>query len=458
MKKDPKIIELHSHAENNEIEILKSKTCSCFFCRQTYSARLVNDWISDERGVTAICPECGMDAVIGDACGLPLDKPTLKEMNLAYYGEDYMEKHPAAAKKYVERYKEGKITHKPANEALYIQYLYSLASQGEEDAAFSLGELYELGSEFTAADPQVAFSYYGMECLSKNGDALTRLGVLSENGSLGKIDAKGAYECYAKAMAMGSLEGLIHFCDCYRKGIFVNPDPSFAFDCLTGIWDQAYSRFSMTTGKDVNIFPDCSYRLGAMFMEGNGTEKDTLLALRLLLYAQFGYELLRSQGLLKANLEGEYQDTLNRIDSLAKTYKLRKQDPVFDNDTFADSLEEGNGATVLLISNVFTPGTYDRNQSSFEFDVTYNFPPLIVDCGNLYCGFVPGTIHWNFSDIADAKFTNATPYNRVDGNAEDGWQFVHSDGTDEKVVASVTFTRSHPKKSPQKDRTIKGKA
>jgi hypothetical protein len=101
MKKDPKLIALHSHASNNEIEILKSKTCSCFFCRQTYSARLVNDWINDARGVTAICPECGMDAVLGDAGGEADRQSLFKEMNLAYYGEDYMEKHPAAAKKYV---------------------------------------------------------------------------------------------------------------------------------------------------------------------------------------------------------------------------------------------------------------------------------------------------------------------------------------------------------------------
>ena len=121
-------------------------------------------------------------------------------MNLAYYGEDYMEKHPAAAKKYVARYQEGKITHKAANEALYIQYLYSLASQGDQEAAYSLGELFENGSEFTPADPKVAFSYYGMSCLAKDGGALTRLGVLSESGALGKADPAGAYQCYAKAM------------------------------------------------------------------------------------------------------------------------------------------------------------------------------------------------------------------------------------------------------------------
>src|SRR5574344_101442 len=333
MKKDPKLLALHARASNNEIEILKSKTCSCFFCRQTYSARLVNDWINDARGVTAICPECGMDAVIGDAGGEAMDKALLKEMNRADYGEDYMEKHPAAAKKYALRYQEGKITHTAANEALYVQYLYALASQGDQEAAFSLGQLFENGSDFTPADPKMAFAYYGMSCLAKDGGALTRLGVLSESGALGKVDGAGAYQCYAKAMAMGSLEGLIHFCDCYLKGVYVIQDPSFAYECLTSIWDECYRRFILTTGKDINIFPQASYRLGVLFMDGIGTAKDPVLALRLFLYAEFAYGLLKNQGQLKKEETAEAEETEKRIEEIAKTYKLKKQDPVFDNDT-----------------------------------------------------------------------------------------------------------------------------
>lgn len=457
MKKDPKLIALHSHATNNEIEILKSTTCSCFFCRQTYSARLVNDWVSDERGVSAICPECGMDAVIGDACGLPLDKATLKELNLAYYGEDYMEKNPTAAKKYVQRYKEGKITHKAANEALYIQYLYSLASRGDSEAAFALASLYEYGSEFTPADPKVAFSYYGMSCLAKDGEALTHLGMLSESGLLGKKDEQGAYQCYAKAMAMGSLEGLIRFCDCYRKGIFVLPDSTFAFECLNGIWDESYRRFSLSTGKDINIFPDISYRLGSMFMDGSGTGKDLILALRLLLYAEFGYNLMKSQNLLRKDLAIELQDDEERIESLAKTFKLKKQDPVFDNDTFADSLEDDGSGLISLQSYNFAPGNFDKGQGLFDFDLSYSFPPLIVDCGNLFCGFVPGTIHWSFTDVVEAKYGKEGLFNKIDGDPSEGWQFLLNGDGEDKTVVTVVFTRptkrvNHPEKA------VKGKA
>jgi TPR repeat protein len=458
MKKDPKLIALHSHASNNEIEILKSKTCSCFFCRQTYSARLVNDWINDERGVTAICPECGMDAVIGDGGNAPLDKATLKELNLAYYGEDYMEKHPVAAQKYVLRYQKGKITHKAANEALYIQYLYSLASHGDADSAYALGQLFENGSEFTPADPKTAFSYYGMNCLSKDGRALVRLGVLSESGVLGKADPAGAYQCYAKAMAMGSLDGLIHFTDCYLHGIFVLPDFSFASECLTSIWDECYRRFVATTGKDINIFPQASYRLGVLFLEGKGPDKDPVLALRLFLYAEFGYALLKAQGPLSKQDEMEAADSEARIEQIAKTFKLRKQDPVFDNDTFADSQDNDNDLPSMLIGCVFTPGSFDKNQGLFDFDVTSDFPPLIVDCGNLYCGFVPGTIHWSFTDVVDVKLSKGGAFNRIIGSPDEGWSFLTNGPDEESVtVARIVLSKITPKK-PMKERSAKGKA
>ena len=457
MAKDPQLIQLHSHATNNEIEILKSKTCSCFFCRQSYSARLVNDWVSDERGVSAICPECGMDAVIGDACGVPLDKATLKALNLAYYGEEYMEKNPTAAKKFVQRYKEGKITPKAANEALYIHYLLSLANQGDGEAAFALGNLYEYGSEFTSKDPKVAFSYYGMSCLAKDGEALTHRGILSESGLLGPKDEQGAYQCFAKAMALGSLEGLVRFCDCYSRGIFVAPDPAFAFDCLNGIWDESYRRFSLTTGKDINIFPDISYRLGVMFMDGKGTGKDLILALRLFLYAEFGYNLLKGQGLLRSDLAEDLQAIEGRIETLAKIYKLKKQDPVFDNDTFADSLEDDIASLLPLQSFRFTPGNFDKEQGLFDFDLACTFPPLIVDCGNLYCGFVPGTIHWSFVDVVEAKRGKENLFNKIEGNPNDGWQFIQSENGEEKSIAHLVFERPK-KRSVHPERSHKGKA
>jgi hypothetical protein len=70
---------------------------------------------------------------------------------------------------------------------------------------------------------------------------------------------------------------------------------------------------------------------------------------------------------------------------------------------------------------------------------------------------VPGTIHWSFTDVADVKFASSTLFNKVDGNPEDGWQFIQNDGSDDNVVASIVFTRTS-KKAAHKDRAFKGKA
>ena len=165
MNKNPEFEKIFAHTVGNDLEILHSEKCSCIFCRHTINARDVQDWISDDRGVTAICPECGMDALVGDASGYHFDHETLKDLNLAFFGEDYMERHPEAARTYCERYRDGKISHKKANEALYIQYLALLSRLNDPYATFDLATLLEFGSEFTEPDPKTAFSYYMSSCL-----------------------------------------------------------------------------------------------------------------------------------------------------------------------------------------------------------------------------------------------------------------------------------------------------
>lgn len=436
---DPKLIELQKHTHNNEIEILHSKTCSCIFCRQTYDARTVNDWINDEHGMSAICPECGMDAVIGDNGGEPLDKVTLKELNLAYYGEDYMVKHPDAAEKYVIRYQEGKITHKKTNEGLYIQYLSLLAEQGNGDAAFDLGQLYEFGDEFVEKDPKTAFSYYASNSLRNDGDALTRLGVLSISGALGKIDERGAYEAFAKGMAMGSLKALIHFSDCYMNGIGTNIDSLFAFDVLISVWEESYQRFMLSTGKDINVFPDLCYRLGMAYEMGLGVQKDIATALRFYLLSEFSYQLKESVSPLIGEDKDSLSDVMEHIEKIANLLGVSRQDPAFDNDTFSDSILSTNPNSSFLFKMTFIPGNFNQEENTFEFDVKYSLPPLIVDIGNLYCGFVPGVIHWRFADVSEVQAGKNRVYDRVEGDPDTGWAFLSGFGEAEETVASISF-------------------
>ena len=63
------LFQLHGCSFRNEQSILKSKNCSCFLCQNTFPANSIKEWcdcnITGYR--TALCPNCGIDSVIGDA-------------------------------------------------------------------------------------------------------------------------------------------------------------------------------------------------------------------------------------------------------------------------------------------------------------------------------------------------------------------------------------------------------
>ena len=68
----------HNHARHNRDELTASEKCGCFFCRATYSPKAILDWA--EGGLTAICPNCGIDSVIGDKAGYDLTDEFLQNM------------------------------------------------------------------------------------------------------------------------------------------------------------------------------------------------------------------------------------------------------------------------------------------------------------------------------------------------------------------------------------------
>ncbi len=442
MSIDQKFLDIQNRTHDNEVQILHSKTCSCLFCRQTYDARLVHDWVNDEQGISAICPECGMDAVVGDNNGEPMDKALLKELNLAFYGEDYMSKHPDAAYKYVKRYREGKITHKKTNEALYVQYLALLSEQGNSEAAFSLGLLYEFGDEFTEKDPKTAFGYYGSPSLRNDGEALARMGMLCASGALGKVDEHSAYEAFAKGMAMGSLKAVIGFSDCYKYGINVNQDEAFAFDLLTTLWGESYHRFILSTGKDINVFPDLCYRLGLAYELGIGTIKDLPTALRFYLISEFAYRLKDNIAESLKEDKDAFADVEARIEEAAKTLNLTRGDPAFDNDTFADSLLSADPDSIFIGRMTMVAPYFTKEDNSFEFDIKYSLPPLIIDIGNLYCGFMPGIVRWRFEDVSDVTMGKNRVFDRITGDPDVGWQFVMGISGSNEPIVSISFLKN----------------
>lgn len=71
----------HRHAGNHRAEIERSEICACFSCCKSFSASEIDEWLDDGDG-TALCPQCGIDAVIGSASGFPVaDADFLRAMH-----------------------------------------------------------------------------------------------------------------------------------------------------------------------------------------------------------------------------------------------------------------------------------------------------------------------------------------------------------------------------------------
>ena len=55
---------------NKEI-LLKSTEAACYYCLSQFKASYIWEYVDDD-DITALCPHCGIDAVLGDATGLPI--------------------------------------------------------------------------------------------------------------------------------------------------------------------------------------------------------------------------------------------------------------------------------------------------------------------------------------------------------------------------------------------------
>lgn len=69
----------HRHSIRHRSEVLASSMCGCFYCRRQFLPNTIEVWA--DNGGTAICPNCGIDAVIGDASGFPVTVEFLSQMH-----------------------------------------------------------------------------------------------------------------------------------------------------------------------------------------------------------------------------------------------------------------------------------------------------------------------------------------------------------------------------------------
>lgn len=68
----------HNNSSYHRKELFASDICGCFYCLKTFNSNEIKEWIDSND--SALCPYCGIDAVIGSSSGYNIDKDFLKEM------------------------------------------------------------------------------------------------------------------------------------------------------------------------------------------------------------------------------------------------------------------------------------------------------------------------------------------------------------------------------------------
>jgi hypothetical protein len=82
------LMKAHKHSKNNMKELEVSKQCGCFYCFEVYDPIEILDdehslWLDES---TATCSKCGIDSVIGDASGYPVnDNLFLEVMGFVWF-------------------------------------------------------------------------------------------------------------------------------------------------------------------------------------------------------------------------------------------------------------------------------------------------------------------------------------------------------------------------------------
>lgn len=71
------------HSALHRDEILRSATCGCFYCLRVFDPQQIREWCDGAQ--TAICPYCGIDAVIGAASGYPITTRSLGAMRQRFF-------------------------------------------------------------------------------------------------------------------------------------------------------------------------------------------------------------------------------------------------------------------------------------------------------------------------------------------------------------------------------------
>jgi hypothetical protein len=70
-------------ASLHRAELEAAGTCACYFCFKKFATGTIKTWVDGNQ--TALCPHCGLDAVLGGGDGLRIDDRFLRRLHQHYF-------------------------------------------------------------------------------------------------------------------------------------------------------------------------------------------------------------------------------------------------------------------------------------------------------------------------------------------------------------------------------------
>ena len=86
---------VHAFSSRNRELLARSERAGCFHCQALFDADEIKDWVDGRQvdtgslddGETALCPKCGVDAVLPSGAPITLDDTLLAEMRHHFFDQ-----------------------------------------------------------------------------------------------------------------------------------------------------------------------------------------------------------------------------------------------------------------------------------------------------------------------------------------------------------------------------------
>lgn len=214
-----------------------------------------------------------------------------------------------------------------------VGYISRAAEQGDVDAIYSMGYLYETGSYVDTVDYERAVSYFKYLADNNIAAGQYKMGLYYELG-IGSIvaDSSKSVEYYQMAAGQGYGAAMCSLADLYRDGSYLPKDKAKAF----ALYSHAHEGGAMLG----------TYYVGRSYLEGCGVEIDTATAI----------------AYLKAAADGGVGDAAYQIAEMYN-YGLGGLEPNGDSAIlyYVKGHENGSGgASYFIGSQLLEEGSYDK--------------------------------------------------------------------------------------------------